>query len=260
MSVGWLQRGVIGICLFTCAFLTTPASADPVKVFAAASLKTALDKIGAAWSKAAPGKSITTSYAASSVLAKQIREGAPADLFLSADLDWMDTLDAAGLLTVNSRKSLLGNTLVLVAPAGAGVALELKPGASLAAALAGGRLAVGDVTAVPAGKYAKEALQSLGLWVSVEGSLAQAENVRAALALVARGEAPLGIVYGSDAKAEGKVEVVATFPESSHKPIVYPVARIKTSSNPDAAAFLDFLSSPSAAATFLGDGFAVLGK
>jgi molybdate transport system substrate-binding protein len=237
-----------------------PAMAEPVRVFAAASLKTALDKVGAAWSAQDPGKSIVASYAASSALAKQIEEGAPADVFISADLDWMDVLDQAGQLTEGSRRSLLGNTLVLVAPTGSAVTLALQPGADLAGALGGGRLAVGDTRAVPAGRYAKSALEGLGLWAGVADKLAQTENVRAALALVARGEAPLGVVYGSDAKSESKVTVVAVFPETSHKPIIYPAARIKASANLDAAAFLAFLESRQASAIFAAEGLVPLVK
>jgi len=162
------------------------------------------------------------------------------------------------LLADGSRKSLLGNTLVLVAPAEAGTKLELKQGADLAGALAGGKLAVADVKAVPAGKYAKAALTSLGLWAAAQPALAQTENVRAALALVARGEAKLGIVYATDAKSEPKVQVISVFPEASHAPIVYPVARLKASANPDAAAFETFLEGPEAAAIFKADGFEVL--
>ena len=235
-----------------------PASAEPVKVFAAASLKTALDDVAKAWSAQNPAHTVVTSYAASSALAKQIANGAPADLFLSADLDWMDDLASKELLAPATRKSLLGNTLVLVAPAGSGVKLDLKPGADLSGALAGGKLAVADVKAVPAGKYAKAALENLGLWSAAEPALAQAENVRAALALVAHGEARLGIVYATDAKSESKVEVIGTFPEASHPPIVYPVAQLKASTNAGAAAFEVFLEGPEAAAIFKADGFAVL--
>jgi len=235
-----------------------PALADPVKVFAAASLKDALDAVTKAWATKAVGKSVTASYAASSALAKQIEAGAPADLFLSADLDWMDELEKKGLLADGTRKSLLGNTLVLVAPVGSGVKLELKSGADLQGALAGGKLAMADVKAVPAGKYGKAALDKLGLWAGVEPSVAQAENVRAALALVARGEAKLGIVYGTDARAEPKVEVVGVFPDPSHAPIVYPVAELKAATNPDAMALLGFLESPEAAAIFKAQGFDVL--
>lgn len=239
--------------------LSAPAFADePVRVFAAASLKDALDAVAKAWSAENPGKTVVASYAASSALAKQVEAGAPADLFVSADLDWMDELDGKGLLAPGTRKTLQGNTLVLVAPAGAGVKLEPKEGADLAGALAGGKLAVADVKAVPAGKYAKAALEKLGLWAGVEPALAQAENVRAALALVARGEAKLGIVYATDARAEPKVEVAGVFPEASHAPVVYPIAELKAAANADAALFLAFVEGPKAAAIFKADGFEVL--
>jgi molybdate transport system substrate-binding protein len=257
---GRARRWGLVIWLGVVCGLAEPARAEPVKVFAAASLKTALDDVGKAWLAGNPGKALSTSYAASSALAKQIEAGAPADLFVSADLDWMDELEQAGLLTSGSRKALLGNSLVLVATAGSGVKLGLTPGVDLAGALAGGKLAVADVKAVPAGKYAKAALVSLGLWASVERSLAQSENVRAALALVARGEAPLGIVYGSDARSEPKVEVVAVFPATSHPPIVYPVALIKGSTSSDAAAFLAFLSTSQANAIFAAGGLTPLSK
>jgi molybdate transport system substrate-binding protein len=237
--------------------LAAHASAEPVNVFAAASLKNALDAVSEAW-KAEAGKETKNIYAASSALAKQIEQAAPADVFISADLDWMDYLAKKTLIKENTRKALLGNQLVLVVAKDSGVKLELKAGADLAGALAGGKLAVGDVKAVPAGKYAKAALEKLGLWASVEASLAQAENVRAALALVARGEAKLGIVYATDAKAEKAVEVVGVFPEDSHPPIVYPVAVINSSKNADAEAFVTYLSSPKAQEIFATQGFTIL--
>ena len=233
------------------------ASAEPVNVFAAASLKNALDAVSQAW-KAEAGKETRNTYAASSALAKQIEQAAPADVFISADLDWMDYLADKKLIKPETRKLLLGNALVLVAAKDSGIKVELKQGADLSGALAGGRLAVGDVKAVPAGKYAKDALEKLGLWASVEASLAQSENVRAALALVARGEAKLGIVYATDAKAEKQVEVAGVFPEDSHHPIVYPVAVIVSSQNPDAEAFVTYLSSPRAQEIFTAQGFTIL--
>src|SRR6476660_7750779 len=181
-----LKRILLGIALVV--GLATQAPAEPVNVFAAASLKNALDAVSAAW-KAEAGKETKNTYAASSALAKQIEQAAPADIFISADLDWMNYLDEKKLIKADTRKVLLGNALVLVAAKDSGLKLELKPGADLAGALAGGKLAVADVKGVPAGKYAKAALEKLGLWASVEASLAQSENVRAALALVARGEA-----------------------------------------------------------------------
>jgi molybdate transport system substrate-binding protein len=233
------------------------ASAEPAVVFAAASLKNALDAVSEAW-KAESGKATKNTYAASSALAKQIEQGAPADVFISADLDWMDYLAGKKLIRPETRKVLLGNALVLVAAKHSGVKLELKQGADLAAAVAGSKLAVADVKAVPAGKYAKAALDKLGLWGSVEASLAQTENVRAALALVVRGEAKLGIVYATDAKAENGVEVAGVFPEDSHPPIVYPAAVVSSSKNRDAEDFLSYLSSPKGQELFAAQGFTVL--
>ncbi len=237
--------------------LAAPAAAEPVNVFAAASLKNALDAVSGAW-KAEAGKETKNTYAASSALAKQIEQAAPADVFVSADLDWMNYVGEKKLIKEETRKALLGNALVLVAAKDSGLKLELRQGADLAGALAGGKLAVGDVKAVPAGKYAKATLEKLGLWASVEASLAQSENVRAALALVARGEARLGIVYATDAKAEDKVAVAGVFPEDSHAPIVYPVAVISSSKNPDAEAFVAYLSSAKAQEIFTAQGFTVL--
>ena len=233
------------------------AHGEDVRVFAAASLKNAIDEAASIWA-GKTGKHATGIYAASPVLAKQIGEGAPADIFVSADLAWMDDLEARGLVRGDTRKNLIGNTLVLIAPAGSSFKIELKPGADLLALLNGGRLATGETNAVPAGKYAKAALESLGLWAALEPHLAMQVNVRAALVLVARGEAPLGIVYGSDAKAEPKVEIVATFPPASHPPIVYPAALVTQSQNPDAAAFLDFLSADQSRAVFEANGFTLL--
>ena len=231
------------------------AAAEPVKVFAAASLKTALDKIGVAWTAKDASQSIVAVYAASSALARQIEQGAPADIFISADLDWANELERKGLLRAGSRQVLAGNELVLIAPAGSGLHLDLKPGVDLAGALSGGKLAVADVAAVPAGKYAKAALQSLGLWAAAEPALAQAENVRAALALVAHGEARLGIVYASDARSEAKVEVAGTFLAASHPPIVYPMAIVGASANAGAEALAVFLISPEAKAILAAEGF-----
>jgi molybdate transport system substrate-binding protein len=255
-----MQRHLVGMGLMVCLVLASPAVAlaEPVKVFAAASLKNALDAVGAAWSAKDKSKSIAATYAASSALAKQIEAGAPADIFISADLDWMDYLLGKSLIKSGTQHTILGNTLVLVAPAGSGVKLELKPGVDIAAALGGGKIAICDVKAVPAGKYAKAALEKLGLWAAVAPNIAQSENVRAALAFVARSEAKLGVVYATDAKVEPKVEVVATFPDDSHPPIVYPDAAIATSTNPDNAAFLDFLASDEAKAIFVKQGFRIL--
>ncbi|CZT33238.1 molybdate transport system substrate-binding protein [Rhizobium sp. 9140] len=246
--------------LATQATLAAPAiAADNVTVFAAASLKNALDAVNDAWQRQS-GHAVTTSYAASSALAKQIEAGAPADIFISADLAWMDDIAGKKLIREDSRSTLLGNRLVLVAPAADARPVEIRQGFDLKARLAGGKLAMGAVEAVPAGKYGKAALESLGVWSSVEKDVAGAENVRAALLLVARGEAPLGIVYETDAAADPSVKIVATFPEISHPPIVYPVAILSESTHPDAAAYLDFVRSPAARPLFEAQGFTVLDK
>jgi molybdate transport system substrate-binding protein len=194
------------------------------------------------------------------VLARQIDQGAPADIFISADLDWMDWVQERHLINTQTRETLLGNALVLVEAADANVAFKFAPGADLAAVLGDSRLAVGEVNSVPAGKYAKEALEKLGMWAGVENKLAQTDNVRAALSFVARGEARFGIVYATDAKAEPKVKVVATFPNTSHPPILYPAALTASSRNPDAAAFLAYLRSPTAVRLFVEQGFDMVGK
>jgi molybdate transport system substrate-binding protein len=228
-------------------------------IFAAASMKTALDQIATAW-KAKTGKSVAISYASSAVLAKQIEAGAPADLFISADLKWMDYLDEAGLLRPRTRETLLGNQLVLVAPADAKTTVAIAKGFDLAGAIGSGKLAVCTISSCPAGLYGKEALEKLGVWAAIEPKLAQADNVRGALLLVARGEATLGIVYATDAKAEPKVKVVGIFPESSHEPIVYPAAIPKESKNPDAAALEHYLSAPESIKIFEEQGFTIIGK
>lgn len=262
MSFHFLPRRLIA--LIAAAALAIPLSlggafAADVTVFAAASLKNALDDAVAAY-HAKTGKEIAVSYAASSALAKQIEAGAPADLFASADLDWMDYLAKKDLIQPASRVTLLGNTLVLVAPKDSTAAIEINPGFALAEALGtDGKLAMGTVASVPAGKYGKAALEKLGVWAAVEPHVAQADNVRAALAFVAKGEAPFGIVYGTDAHAEPAVRVVGVFPEDSHPPIVYPLALTKSGTGADAKAFLEFLLSPEAKAAFEAQGFAVLG-
>jgi molybdate transport system substrate-binding protein len=229
-------------------------------VFAAASLKTALDEIAATWAKDTGKPTPRISYAASSALARQMEQGAPADLLISADLDWMDYAAGKNLIRPDSRFNLLGNKIVLIAPRDSRTTTLALTGGDLARALAGGKLSMGNVNAVPAGKYGKAALEKLGAWTSVKDSIAQAENVRAALVLVARGEAALGIVYGTDAAAEPGVKIVATFPADSHPPITYPAALARESRNADAKNFLDFLRSAKARAVFEKQGFAVLVK
>jgi molybdate transport system substrate-binding protein len=250
----WLAPALFCLALV----LPPPARSQPadITVFAAASLKNALDAVAAEFRRAGGGR-VAISYGASSALARQIEQGAPADLFISADLDWMDYLAARKLIRDGTRHNLLSNRIVLVAPADQAQPVELKPGA-LARALGDGRLAVANVAAVPVGKYGKAALEHLGLWGEVSGRLAQAENVRAALAFVSRGEAPLGIVYETDARADPRVAVVARFPETSHPPIVYPVAMTAASKSPAAGRFLDELKSRESVAMFARDGFSAL--
>lgn len=232
-------------------------AAERVTVFAAASLKTALDQVAAAWTAETQNRAVI-SYAASSALAKQIEQGAPADVFFSADLDWMDYLGQKALIDQPSVTRLLGNEIVLIAPADSTATAEIAPGFDLAALLGESRLAMGDVKSVPAGKYGKAALETLGVWASVAGKLAQAENVRAALKLVATGEAPLGIVYLTDAQADSSVKVLGVFPASSHPPIIYPVARVAGSNSGTAAEFIAYLTSPAAQAIFTAQGFKLL--
>ncbi|ASQ02763.1 molybdate ABC transporter substrate-binding protein [Sinorhizobium meliloti WSM1022] len=246
----------LGVVLAGTAFAPAQA-AEKVTVFAAASLKNALDAINGEWLKQT-GKEAIVSYAASSALAKQIEQGAPADVFISADLAWMDYLADKKLIKADTRSNLLGNRIVLVSGKSDAPAVEIEPGLDLAGLLGDGRLAMGAVDSVPAGKYGKAALEKLGLWPNVAGKVAGAESVRAALLLVSRGEAPYGIVYRTDAAADANVKVVGTFPEDSHPPIIYPVAITTDSRNADAAAYLEFVRSPEAAALFQAEGFTVL--
>jgi molybdate transport system substrate-binding protein len=246
-----------GLAFAGLALVAAPAQAKDVVVFAAASLKNALDDAGAAWERET-GRKAVMSYAASNVLAKQIEAGAPADIFFSADLDWMEYTAAKGLIRPETRANLLGNALVLIAPKDSSFQVALRPGLDLGSVLGHERLAMGHVEAVPAGKYGKAALENLGAWEGVKARLAQTENVRAALVLVSRGEAPLGIVYRTDAASDPKVRIVAAFPEGSHPPIVYPVALTKDSTNPDAASFLTFLQSSRARPHFEKQDFTVV--
>jgi molybdate transport system substrate-binding protein len=242
------------------AALAAPGGADaadaPLTVFAAASLKESMDEAAAGY-EAATGQRVRVSYAASSALARQIAQGAPADVFVSADGDWMDELQSRGLVDARSRSDLVGNRLVLVAPAASGQApLDLRQGLDLRPLLGmRGRIALGMVDSVPAGKYAKAALESLDMWDPVASRVAGVENVRAALMLVARGEAPLGVVYASDALAEPRVQVLATFPAGAHPDIVYPAARVAASRHAHALPFLRWLHGPRAGAIFRARGF-----
>ncbi|MDO9370501.1 MAG: molybdate ABC transporter substrate-binding protein [Sphingopyxis sp.] len=233
--------------------IATAQDRGPV-VLAAASLQESLTEAANAWAAKGHAKPVL-SFAASSALARQVIAGAPADLFLSADEEWMDAIVKAGLLRPGTRTTLLGNRLVLIAPAASKVRLTPAHGFALAKALGTGRLALADPDAVPAGKYAKAALTNLGVWSSVAAKVAPAENVRAAMALVERGTAPLGIVYATDARASRAVRIVGTFPSSSHPPIRYPVAVLKVSRHQDAAAFRTFLLSKQGRAIFARHGF-----
>ncbi len=238
-AIGWLQ----------------PAQAEtPVIVFAAASLKTALDEVAQAFEQTGE-TSISLSYGGSSGLARQILYGAPAQIFVSANAAWMDVLQNDGLLVPDSRVDILSNQLALIAGPGSKVSLDIGPDMDLPGVLKGGQLAMALVDAVPAGIYGREALMSLGVWDMVLGHTAQTDNVRAALRLVSLGEASLGIVYATDAKADPMVRIVGVFPQSSHAPIVYPAARLAQGDSPAVRAFFDFLTGPQARAVFDRHGF-----
>ncbi|MFT4013878.1 MAG: molybdate ABC transporter substrate-binding protein [Paracoccus sp. (in: a-proteobacteria)] len=248
-----MRPGLFAAAFLALAPLHAPAAmADDITVFAAASLKDALDRIAADWQGKHPDR-IVISYAGSSKLAKQIQEGAPADIFISAAANWMDAVQESGDIDPATRQDLLGNTLVLV---GHGKP-EPAQVADLPRLLGDGKLAMALVDSVPAGQYGKEALTHLGLWDKIQGQVAQADDVRAALKLVSSGEAPLGIVYGSDAVADQGVGVVATFPADSHKPITYPAAITKTAATPQAKVFLDSLKQDPARSIFEAQGFTV---
>ena len=236
-----------------------PASAQVQKlvIFAAASLKDALDEVNPAYQHE-KGQETTTSYAASSTLAKQIEAAAPADIFISADLDWMDYLAKRNLIKPETRADLLGNRLVLIAPVDSAAKLGIGRNFPLAQALGNGRLAIADPNGVPAGRYGKAALESLGVWFSVADKLAPAENVRATLLLVSRGEAPLGIVYQTDANSDKGVKIVGVFPENTHPPIIYPIAVVAISTNSGAPGYIAFLKSSIARPIFEKQGFTLL--
>ena len=246
-------------CAILCGSALAPALAGEksLTVFAAASMKNALDDIDAAFT-ARSGVRIVASYAASSALAKQIEQGAPADIFLSADTDWMDYAAARNTINEGTRTSLLGNSIVLIAPKDSKVdKVAIGPNVDLAGLAGDGKIATGDVNAVPVGKYARAALERLGAWQAAAPKFAMAESVRAALTLVARGEAALGIVYATDAKVEPGVKIVGTFPADSHPAIIYPVAAT-SSAKPGAADYLAFLRSSQAKAIFERYGFTFL--
>lgn len=256
MILSLARRCVIAaLALGTLTLAPIRAGAEEVLVFAAASLKNALDEIVPNFEQQT-GHEVTVSYAASSVLARQIQLGAPADLFISANVDWMDVLQDQKLIDADSRVDLLGNGLVLIGGAGQDQIGRMQPDIDLSARLGGGHLAMALVDAVPAGIYGKAALQNLGLWEDVQTRIAQTDNVRAALALVAAGAAPLGIVYQSDARVEDRVQVVASFPPDLHPPIIYPAA-VTVPGKVEARAFLDHLQSDAAQSVFLEQGFAL---
>lgn len=241
------------------ALAASPARAatDEVLVFAAASLTNALNRVAETWTAEA-GHRAVMSYAGSSVLALQIQQGAPADIFISASADWMDSIEASGDLRAGTRRDILGNTLVLIAHGGGAASVTIDRNLDLVGMLGNGRLSMALVDAVPAGVYGKTALTSLGLWQSVEPLVAQSDNVRAALAFVAQNEAPFGIVYATDAAVEDNVSIIGSFPESSHPPITYPAGITKQSDNPQAADFLAYLTSEEARSIWKEFGFSVL--
>lgn len=235
------------------------AQSEEITVFAAASMANAMAEIEAHF-EAATGHDLIVSLAGSSALARQIQQGAPADIFISANPGWMDTLETDGLVEAGTRFDLLNNAMVLIAAGTDAVPVDIGPDLDLAGLLGDGRLAMALVDAVPAGIYGKAALQHLGLWSRVETQVAQADNVRAALAFVATGEAPYGIVYATDAVAEDDVTVVGTFPADTHPPIVYPAADLAHRDFPAETAFLDYLRGSEARTAFERQGFVVVAE
>jgi molybdate transport system substrate-binding protein len=253
ISSAWLI-----LCLSLCSLpgIAAQAGKPPITVFAAASLTNALQDLGDHFSQET-SIPVRFSFAASSALARQIENGAPADVFFSADLEWMDYLQGRNLIQRDTRRDILGNRLVLIAPLDSKIKLTIEPHFRLAAALRKGRLATGDPDAVPVGRYAREALTTLGVWNEVVGRLVRADSVRSALAFVDRGEAPLGIVYETDALIDKQVRVVDVFPDRSHLPIVYPIALIR-GAQADAAEFVAYISGPAGAVAFKAYGFTPL--
>ena len=252
------MKKIIGIGLILCLPLlglrSLAASDKPsITVFAAASLTNVLQELGDGFTKET-SIPVRFSFAASSALARQIENGSPADVFFSADVEWMDYLQARNLIQPDTRHNVLGNRLVLIAPTDSKVKLKIEPGFALATALGKGRLATGDPDAVPAGRYAREALTTLGVWAEVADRLVRADSVRSALAFVDRGEAPLGIVYDTDALIDKQVRVVDVFPDNSHLPIVYPVA-LTSRAGADAAKFVAYLRGPAGDIAFKAHGF-----
>jgi len=251
------MRRILAVVAATVTLLTlsnTLPASETVTVFAAASLKEALDAQAKQF-ETSSGDKVVVSYGASNALSKQIEAGAPAAVFISADLDWMDYLDSRKLLARASRVDLLRNSLVLIVPAGSRSSLKIGANFALADALGADRLAMANPDSVPAGKYGKAALEFLEVWPAVADKVARAENVRAALLFVSRGEAPLGIVYRTDAAADKNVRIVGAFPANSHPAIIYPAALLAAGKSPDAGKYFAFLKSPEAAAVFKKHGF-----
>jgi molybdate transport system substrate-binding protein len=255
-STGFAVTAIATVTAIIVGFSLNIRASDTVTVFAAASLTNAVADIGTVFAEKGQ-VTVVPSFAASSTLAKQIENGAPANVFISADEEWMDYLEKRQLIVSESRFNLLGNRIVLIAPVVSNMRIDVVPGFALAKLLGSGRLAVGDPDHVPAGKYAKVALQKLGVWADIESKIARADNVRAALALVEREECPLGIVYATDAAISKKVRVVATFPEDSHPAIAYPAALIAGNDTPVSRRFMEFLKTPEAKVVFEKYGFAV---
>lgn len=251
------RQTAMAFLIIAAGAFTAHAQARDILVFGAASLKNALDDANAQYQRGKNHK-VVVSYAASSALAKQIENGAPADIFISADLDWMDYVAERKLIKPNTRSNFLGNKLVLIAGTDSKVTLKIAPNFPLAQALGSGRLAMADPASVPAGKYGKAALEALGVWASVANKVAPAQDVRATLAFVSRGEAPLGIVYQTDAAADKAVKIVDAFPANTHPPIIYPIAVLASSNNADVMAYLQYLKSAAAAPAFEKQGFVVL--
>ena len=254
-----LRREFVGLslALYLLPWVARGAeSADSITVFAATSLTDVMQELSAEYTKAT-GTKVELSFAATSILARQIESGAHADVFFSADQEWMDYLEQRSLVQKATRRNLLGNRLALVAPASSSVRLQIKSGFPLRGALDGGRLATGDPDSVPVGRYARAALTHLGVWKDVEDHLVRADNVRSALAFVARGESPLGIVYETDARIDKRVRIVDIFPEESHLPITYPIA-LTSNAAAKAASFVEFLRGPVGDARFEAFGFKVL--
>lgn len=252
---GFAKVAATGLCLAVASL----AQADNVTVFAAASMTTAMDQIGPQF-EAATGHDLTVSFAGSSALARQIQQGAPADIFISVNSDWMDLLETEGLIEDGTRFDLLNNSIVLVAADSAVPPVEIGPDMDLAALLGEGKLAMAQVDSVPAGIYGKAALENLGQWPAVKAQVVQTKNVRAALAFVALGEAPYGIVYATDARADKNVTVAGRFPPDTHPPIVYPAAGVAGRTGPAVADFLSYLRGPAARMAFEAEGFGMTGE